>query len=95
MAHVTQPLGAQPQHASVADPLADAEEARREYAIELVGFDRFTALDGLILAVPHRVLAQAGWGRMFASLAPGGVLIDIKSAIPRSEVPSHINYWSL
>ncbi|HTV46657.1 MAG TPA: nucleotide sugar dehydrogenase [Stellaceae bacterium] len=81
--------------ASVADPLADAEEARREYAIELVGFDRFTALDGLILAVPHRLLAQAGWGRMFASLAPGGVLIDIKSAIPRSEVPSHINYWSL
>ncbi len=81
--------------ASVADPLADAAEAKREYAIELVGLDRLAALDGLILAVPHRVLAQEGWDWMFASLVPGGVLVDIKSAIARSQVPAHINYWSL
>jgi UDP-N-acetyl-D-glucosamine/UDP-N-acetyl-D-galactosamine dehydrogenase len=81
--------------AMVADPLAAPEGARREYGIELVPLEDFAGLDGLILAVPHRVLAEAGWDRLFAALAPGGVFIDVKSAIPRAEVPSGIRYWSL
>src|SRR5438105_1324474 len=40
----------------VADPLADPAEAKREYGVELVALDHFTKLDGLILAVPHRLL---------------------------------------
>ncbi len=81
--------------AMVADPLADIAEARREYGIELVGLDRFTALDGLILAVPHRVLQAAGWDQLFATLAPGGVFVDVKSIVPRAEVPANAHYWSL
>jgi UDP-N-acetyl-D-galactosamine dehydrogenase len=81
--------------AAVADPLADPAEARREYGIDLVPLDRFTALDGLILAVPHRVLGKAGWGRLFASLVPGGVFVDVKSAVDRAEVPAGAHYWSL
>ena len=81
--------------AVVADPLADAEEAKREYGVDLVTLDQFTGLDGLILAVPHRVLAKAGWDKMFAALAPGGVFIDVKSAVARAQVPPNIHYWSL
>jgi UDP-N-acetyl-D-galactosamine dehydrogenase len=81
--------------ALVSDPLADNDEARREYGIDLVPLDHFTALDGLILAVPHRALAQAGWARLFGALAPGGVLVDVKSAIARKQVPSQVHYWSL
>ncbi len=81
--------------ALVADPLADTDEARREYGIDLVALDRFSGLDGLVLAVPHRVLAEAGWERLFAALAPGGVLVDVKSAIARDRVPATIHYWSL
>ncbi len=81
--------------ALVADPLADAEEARREYRIELVGLDRFSQLDGLILAVPHRVLEQAGWEALFATLMPGGIFVDVKSALARDRVPPHLHYWSL
>jgi UDP-N-acetyl-D-glucosamine/UDP-N-acetyl-D-galactosamine dehydrogenase len=81
--------------ALVADPLADPDDARREYGIELVPFDHFYDLDGLILAVPHRVLAEAGWERLFAALAPGGVFIDVKSVIARDQVPPQLHYWSL
>src|SRR5712671_4418512 len=38
--------------ALVSDPLADPAEAKREYGVDLVPFDRLTGLDGLILAVP-------------------------------------------
>jgi UDP-N-acetyl-D-glucosamine/UDP-N-acetyl-D-galactosamine dehydrogenase len=81
--------------ALVSDPLADAQEARREYGIDLVGLDRFSKLDGLILAVPHRVLRKAGWDKLFAALVPGGVFADVKSAVDRDQVPAHAHYWSL
>jgi UDP-N-acetyl-D-glucosamine/UDP-N-acetyl-D-galactosamine dehydrogenase len=81
--------------ALVADPLADPDQAQREFGVELVTLDRLIGLDGLILAVPHRVLAEAGWDRLFAALAPGGVFVDIKSAVARDRVPAHARYWSL
>ncbi len=81
--------------AAVADPLADAAEAKRGYGVELVPLEALTKLDGLILAVPHRVLGEGGWPRLFASLVPGGVFVDVKSAIARDKAPSGIHYWSL
>jgi UDP-N-acetyl-D-galactosamine dehydrogenase len=81
--------------ALVTDPLADPAEAKREYGVELVGLDQFAGLDGLILAVPHRALGKAGWGRLFDALAPGGVFVDVKSAVNRDTVPADAHYWSL
>jgi UDP-N-acetyl-D-glucosamine/UDP-N-acetyl-D-galactosamine dehydrogenase len=81
--------------ALVTDPLADAAEAKREYGIDLVGVDELNGLDGLILAVPHARLAAAGWDRLFARLAQGGVFVDVKSAVARDRVPPNIHYWSL
>jgi len=81
--------------AVVADPLADPVEASRRYGIELAPLDTFTRLDGLILAVPHRVLGKAGWNRVLMALSPGGVFIDIKSVVPRNALPPNIHYWSL
>src|SRR6516225_9342719 len=81
--------------ALIADPLADAAEARREYGIELVPLDALTQLDGLILAVPHRVLGNDGWEKFFAALTPGGVFVDVKSVVDRGRVPSELHYWSL
>ena len=81
--------------ALVSDPLADPAEAKREYGVELVPLDRFGELDGLILAVPHRVLSEAGWDKLFATLAPGGIFVDVKSAVASSAVPQGTPYWSL
>jgi UDP-N-acetyl-D-galactosamine dehydrogenase len=81
--------------ALVTDPLADPAEAKHEYGVELVPLERFTKLDGLILAVPHRVLGEAGWDQLFAALTPGGVFVDVKSVLDRNEIPPHVHYWSL
>jgi hypothetical protein len=54
-----------------------------------------SGLDGLILAVPHRILGEQGWDPLFAALMPGGVFIDVKSAVTRDRVPAHVHYWSL
>jgi UDP-N-acetyl-D-glucosamine/UDP-N-acetyl-D-galactosamine dehydrogenase len=81
--------------ALVADPLADPVEAKREYGVELVSLEAFAELDALILAVPHRVLCEAGWDRVLARLSAGGVFIDVKSAVARDRVPPEIHYWSL
>jgi UDP-N-acetyl-D-glucosamine/UDP-N-acetyl-D-galactosamine dehydrogenase len=81
--------------AFVADPLADPAEAKRQYDIDLRPLGSLTRLDGLILAVPHGVLGEGGWPRLFTSLVPGGVFVDVKSAIARDKVPSGIHYWSL
>jgi len=81
--------------ALVTDPLADPAEAKHEYDVELVSLEHFTRLDGLILAVPHRILAEDGWGKLFAALSPGGVFVDVKSAVARDLVPLGTHYWSL
>ena len=81
--------------ALVADPLADPAEAQLQYGIELVPLEAFSNLDGLILAVPHRLLATAGWEKLFAALVPGGVFVDVKSVVARDQVPPQLHYWSL
>lgn len=81
--------------ATVADPLADPAEAKREYGIDLVPIGQFSELDGLILAVPHRALGTHGWNRVLMALSPGGIFIDVKSAVPRATIPPGIHYWSL
>jgi UDP-N-acetyl-D-galactosamine dehydrogenase len=81
--------------ALVANPLADPAEARREYGVELVPLKHFTRLDGLILAVPHRVLGEKGWDALFAALAAGGVFVKVKSVVTRDRVPPGVHYWSL
>jgi len=81
--------------ALVSDPLVDPVEAQREYGIELVPLKDLTVLDGLILAVPHRMLGEAGWDKLLAALRVGGVFVDVKSAVGRDAVPRNIHYWSL
>ena len=79
----------------VHDPHADADEARGEYGVELCAPQQLHDLDALILAVAHReyMAAPAAWTH--ERLRPGGVLIDVKSAIEPRSLPETITYWSL
>jgi UDP-N-acetyl-D-glucosamine/UDP-N-acetyl-D-galactosamine dehydrogenase len=81
--------------ALVHDPLASAAEAKHEYGLELCPISALRDLDGLVLAVPHRQFRADDFAAALATLAPGGVLIDVKSAIDRARVPQDIAYWSL
>ena len=81
----------------VADPAADAAEAKRLYGIEFAGLDAVRNMDAVILAVAHdgfKALTPAEMDRFFA---PGGkVLLDIKGMFDRREFEeAGYVYWRL
>jgi UDP-N-acetyl-D-galactosamine dehydrogenase len=78
----------------VHDALASSDEAKHEYGIVLSGLDETRNLDALILAVPHAAYLRER-ERLSAAVVPGGLLMDVKSAIDPRSVPPSIRYWSL
>jgi len=76
------------------DVLADVDQAKKEYGICLSALEEVRDLDALILAVPHAAYLRDRHN-LSAAIAPGGVLMDIKSAIDPGHLPSSIRYWSL
>jgi UDP-N-acetyl-D-galactosamine dehydrogenase len=79
----------------VHDPLADLQEARREYGIELVTWEELYNLDGLILAVNHRFYLDLSQEELIGCLKENGVLVDVKSVLDPANIPDRITYWSL
>src|SRR5262245_41913810 len=80
--------------AQVHDPLGDPREAHEEYKIEIASLDRLTGLDALILAVAHDDYVK-NIDAIFARVRDGGVVIDVKSALPPGKAPRGIRCWSL
>ena len=81
----------------VADPAADAAEAKRLYGIEFAGLEEVRNMDAVILAVAHdafKSLNPAGMNRFFA---PGrNVLLDIKGIFERRDFDdAGYVYWRL
>ncbi len=77
----------------VHDPIAEPDEALREYGIALSPLADLAGADAIVLAVPHRaVLAKAA--ELESLVKPGGAFVDVKAALRGSE-PSRLRYWSL
>jgi len=66
---------------AVHDPLADADEAMREYGIRLLAWDALPQADALVLAVAHDALRSVGTERMAALVKPGGIVADVKACL--------------
>jgi UDP-N-acetyl-D-galactosamine dehydrogenase len=79
----------------VHDPMAHPEAARHEFGIELTPIEDFVGLDLLIYAVSHDHYAAMGNDAIQRMVAPGGVLIDVKSVLAPSALRADIRYWSL
>ena len=78
------------------DPYAGAEEARHEYGLGLSRLEDLEGLDALILAVAHKQYLDLGAEALARRVNPGGVLIDVKSALdPKQLPPGRVRYWSL
>jgi UDP-N-acetyl-D-galactosamine dehydrogenase len=78
----------------VCDSYADKEDALREYGLVLAEDTALRDLDALVLAVPHQHYL-ADESKLFAMLKPDGILIDVRSALVPSRVPTGLRYWSL
>lgn len=80
----------------VHDPLALPEEARHEYGIVLMPFDRLAKADAVVLAVSHDDYVRGGWPMIAGLLRSGdGLVLDVKSALDRAARPAAIELWRL
>ena len=84
----------------IADPAADADEAKRLYGIEFIDINDIKNCDAVILAVAHeqfKNLGQADFDKMFKSgRNEEKVLVDIKGLLSRKEYEkAGYKYWRL
>ncbi len=83
----------------VHDPMADSDDAREAYDIELVSLAEVGKVDGVIWAVDHDAFKYITLGHLKELCGNGnghGVVVDVKSILSRAEVESHgLSYWSL
>lgn len=84
----------------IADPEADAEEAKHEYGIEFDTFSSIKEMDAIVLAVGHdqfMQLNQADFDQMFKeSNNQEKVLVDIKGILDRQLYENEgYQYWRL
>ena len=83
----------------VSDPMANADETRHEYGLELVGLDAIGKVDAIIYAVSHKTFAELSINDFAEYCNNGkghGVLVDVKSTLKRTDVETAgMVYWSL
>jgi UDP-N-acetyl-D-galactosamine dehydrogenase len=79
----------------VSDSRADPDETRHEYGIELEDSAGWSALDALVLAVPHPEYEAGLAERISRSVREGGIVVDLKSVIDPSTLRPDLTYISL
>ena len=81
----------------IADPVADADEAKRIYGVSFTELEEIRDLDALILAVAHSEFKGFTPGDLKAFFAEGEpVLIDVKGILDRSACEAAgFRYWRL
>lgn len=81
---------------SVADPEADRELVLSAYGIELVNLSDLEPADAVILAVPHEQFLNRGWEGIAPLLnGSGGVVVDVRGRLDRSQTPDGVTLWRL
>ncbi|QAU33627.1 nucleotide sugar dehydrogenase [Janthinobacterium sp. 17J80-10] len=63
----------------VHDPVADAEEAHREYGVRLSAWEDLPRAEALVVAVAHRQFMELPMEDYSAKVVDGGCLIDVKA----------------
>jgi UDP-N-acetyl-D-galactosamine dehydrogenase len=81
----------------IADPTADAAEAKHLYGVDFVDIETVTDMDAVVLAVAHDEFAHFSMDRVDAMFGEGTkVLLDIKGLLDRKayETAGYL-YWRL
>jgi UDP-N-acetyl-D-galactosamine dehydrogenase len=79
----------------VHDPLVSQEAAAHEYDLRIAPWEELTAMDALVLAVPHREFLARPMAELLAPLRHGGAFLDVKSAVDALKARPDVQYWSL
>lgn len=83
--------------AQIVDPHADPAEFEHEYGIKLTPESEAVPADAVLLAVPHRKLAEqhGSFEQMVSNFAKNGraVVMDVKAALDRDLMPERFALW--
>ena len=80
----------------VYDPLADKDEVKEEYQLNLLERNELKSANAIILAVAHNEFIKGGWTLIQTLLQDNkGVVFDAKSVLPRDTKPDGINLQRL
>ena len=80
----------------VHDPVADQADARHEYDVELVAWERLPRASATILAVAHSQYRAQGVDLLSDKLSPGAVFVDVKSVMDVNALEARgFNVWRL
>ncbi|MBI3569609.1 MAG: nucleotide sugar dehydrogenase [Gammaproteobacteria bacterium] len=81
---------------SVHDPVADAEEARHEYGIELHSWESLPRAKAIVAAVAHKPFLGMGTEKYLKKLERGGCFIDVKARFDaKSFTEAGMHVWRL
>lgn len=81
--------------AIVHDPVADPNTVRGAYGVELKDLADLKDLSALIVAVSHDDFKSIASSGLSDTLAPDGILIDVRSMVDPVSLRPDICYWSL
>lgn len=80
------------------DPVANPDEVRHEFNLELRSWEQLPIADAMILAVAHRQFRDQDSAHLLAKLTSGGCIVNVKGIIPPNAealATAGINYWRL
>jgi len=81
---------------AIHDPRADAGSFRAEYGLELLPWAALPPADCIVLAVPHDEFLDMALSDLTALLTPGGLIVDVKSRLPRDAITTAgFRYWRI
>ena len=74
------------------DPVANADEVKKDYGIDLTDREKLTKAHAVILAVAHDEFVEGGWMLIHQLLEQeSGCVYDVKSVLDRNRKPEGIN----
>lgn len=89
-------LKAYGQSVLIHDPHANSHECVEHYQTPLTEWDNLPVAEVLVLAVAHKSYLSLPLEKLFAKVKPGGVVIDVKSALDRDAVAARgLTLWRL
>jgi UDP-N-acetyl-D-galactosamine dehydrogenase len=79
------------------DPLADPQEAKEHYGLEMVSLETLRGADAAVVAVLHKDYEAMGLEGVAALCSNGDpIVVDVKSAFDKNlALQKKINYWQL
>ncbi len=80
----------------VHDPVADPEEAQREYGVELESWEALPRASAIVAAVAHREFRNRPVDDFVAKLTKGGLYVDVKCQADATALRAHgMSVWRL